>query len=169
MVGLSAAAVVAGALDTPSTTQLWLGAFVASGVPDLDVVQGWFGLKGPAYHRNRSHSLFVLVAVSAIVWLTLDVLSVPVGPGVRWGWIAALFTHPLVDLATTGPVGGGRGYGVSLFWPFSTRRWFLARPLLETADFGAWRNIRDVWVGIQPEIFRLGPVALLLVAIALLV
>ena len=158
-VGIAAAAVVARAIELPGTPALWVGAFIASGVPDLDLGLALFGLKGPRFHRNFSHSLFILSALIAAMWFV--VAATPsIASGVLWAWSAALMSHPLLDAVTTGPRGGARGYGIPLFWPLSRKRWYLQRPILETAAFEECRSARDVWDGVRPEVVRIVPVAL---------
>ena len=57
-IGLAALAVpVAGVSPTPA---LWLGAVVASGLPDLDFIGTAFGLAHRRAHRGPTHSLLVL-------------------------------------------------------------------------------------------------------------
>jgi membrane-bound metal-dependent hydrolase YbcI (DUF457 family) len=169
MVGMATAAVVARGLDAPSTAPLWIGAFIASGLPDLDVTLAAFGLKGPRFHRNMSHALPVIGMVVVGSWLALSRTPGLVAPSVFWAWCGALVSHPLLDVITTGPKLRARGYGIPLFWPLSRTRWYLPRPLLETADFAACRSVRDVWEGIRPEVLRIGPVALAVLALAVLV
>ncbi len=165
-VGIAAAAVVARATEVPGTPALWVGAFIASGVPDLDLVLALFGLKGPGFHRSFSHSLLLLSAVIAAMWFV--VAGIPsIGSGVFGAWAAALISHPLLDVATTGPRGAARGYGIPLFWPLSRKRWSLQRPILETAEFEACRSVRDVWDGVRPEVVRIVPVALAVLLAAL--
>ena len=165
-VGLAAAAVVARLTGAPPSFALWFGAFIASGVPDLDVFLGVFGLRGARYHRNASHGLLVLgVAVAALWWLP-GFPPAGLDPRVFWAWSAALFTHPILDVLTTGPRGGARGYGIPLAWPVSRKRWFLRRPILEMADFGACRSVRAVLVGVAPEMTRLVPASAVVFALA---
>lgn len=166
MVGMATAAVVARVTHAPGSALLWLGAFVASGVPDLDTTLALFGLSGPRYHRNLSHALPVLASVVVGGWFLVSGLPGSGAPAVWWAWSGALISHPLLDVATTGPVMGARGYGIPLLWPFSAKRWFLQRPILETADFGACRSVRDVWDGIRPELVRIAPAALIVLAVA---
>lgn len=168
MVGLAAAGVMARVTNTPHSIPLWFGAFVASGLPDLDLALAPFGLRGPRFHRNRSHSFLVLGGIAGAVWLGLQLLPWSVAPGTEWVWLAALFSHPLVDVITTGPTLGARGYGVALFWPVSGKRWFVKRPVVETADLDQCRSWRDLWVKIRPEVYRLGAPAVAALALALL-
>ncbi len=165
MVGMAAAAVASRVTDGAVSTPLWIGAFIASGVPDLDLGLEFVGLKGPKYHRNASHSLIVLAGLSAAL-LVLAPRVVPLETSVLIGWIAALLSHPVLDVVSTGPPLGHRGYGIALAWPLSQRRWFLLRPLFETVDLGACRSWREVWEGVRPELKVLGPLAGLVIALA---
>ena len=158
IVGLAAAAVVQQATGTESTPALWVGAFIASGVPDLDVFLQLVGMKGPRYHRNASHSFLTLIAC----WMAVVGLSVGLNLGLSWGllfaWLAALLTHPLLDYLTTGPQLGEVGYGIALWWPVtrtrycSTRLWF-ARDRGETQR--TWDYVPQAF----EEVVRLGPLA----------
>ena len=88
-VGIAAAAVVARATELPGTPALWVGAFIASGVPDLDLGLALFGLKGPRFHRSFSHSLFILSALIAAMWFVVAATPA-IASGVLWAWSAAL-------------------------------------------------------------------------------
>ena len=117
MVGLASAAVVARVTGAPRGPELWIGAFIASGLPDLDIVLEWVGLRGPRYHRNASHSLLVIGALSLVVWAGLNFLPVELDPRVALAWLVALISHPALDVLTTGPELGARGYGIGVLWP----------------------------------------------------
>ncbi len=169
MAGMATAAVVARAIEAPLTAPLWIGAFIASGIPDLDLALAAFGQKGPRFHRNVSHSLPLLGLLVLGAWLVVIPMAAIGESGMFWAWCGALFSHPLLDVLTTGRNLGARGYGIALFWPLSDRRWFLQRPILETADVGACRSVGDVWEGIRPEVYRIGPVALVVFALAVFV
>ncbi len=169
MAGLATAAVVARAIDAPLAAPLWIGAFIASGIPDLDLALAAFGMKGPRFHRNESHSLLFLGLLVLVAWLVVSPMAAIGESGMFWAWCGALFSHPLIDVLTTGPNLGARGYGIPLFWPLSGRRLFLQRPILESADFEAWRSVGDVWEGIRPEVYRIGPVALVVFVLAVFV
>jgi len=84
-------------------------------VPDLDVFIDFGGaVENFTYHRGFSHSLFVLVPFSALLWLLLWRSWAPVREApLRWlGAIGlALITHPLLDAHTA--------YGTQLFWPLA--------------------------------------------------
>ena len=168
MIGLAAAAVVQQAMGTPSSATLWLGAFVASGVPDLDVLLQLVGKSGPRFHRNASHSLFFCGGLIALIWVGAPLVSITLDVGVLLAWLAALLTHPLVDYVTTGPSLGKVGYGIALFWPLSTRRFFSSQ-LVFARDRAETKTVKGYVVQAGEEITRLGPIAFALVVIALLV
>ena len=170
MVGLASAAVVARVTGAPRGPELWVGAFIASGLPDLDIVLQWVGLKGPRYHRNASHSLFVIGALAAGAWAALRFLPIGLDWRVALAWLAALVSHPLLDVLTTGPSVGARGYGIGVLWPLGRRRWFLARPLLDqTTEWESCRSLGEVWRGLEPELLLFGPVSLAVVVLTLVV
>lgn len=161
IVGVAAASVVVGVTDPPIGAALWAGTLAASLLPDTDLALRIVGLEGPRFHRNASHSLLVLGALAASVFLFggLD-------PRIAAAWTAALLSHPLLDVVTTGPSTSEQGYGIALFWPVHRRRWSVSRPILESLDLSTCRSPRDVWVGVVPEMVRLGPLALLTVVIS---
>jgi inner membrane protein len=115
-----------------SLTQLTLGACVAAAcvppeqrrqaallgaalgtLPDLDVFVDYGGpVENFTMHRGFSHSLFVLAAIGALLWLALRSFWPPVREDPRRWFLAillALLTHPLLDAHTA--------YGTQLFWP----------------------------------------------------
>lgn len=170
-VGVAAAGVTAQLTGAPEDPGLWVGAIVAAGLPDLDLLLILAGRKGPAYHRNHSHSLFVMAAIGAGIWLALQWLPPPVDSRWAWPWIASLFTHPLLDVVTSGPSIGARGYGIALFWPLSGRRVHSRTDLFDrdTGDWGAIRGVRDFWWRVRPEVVWLGlPSTAAVVAVLLL-
>ena len=168
MVGLASAAVVARVTGAPRGPELWIGAFIASGVPDLDIVLEWVGLKGPRYHRNASHSLFVIGALALGVWAALSFLPVELDWRVALAWLAALVSHPVVDVLTTGPSLGARGYGIGVLWPLGRRRWYMQRPLLDqTTEWESCRSLGEVWRGIKPELLLFGSVSLIVFLLTL--
>ncbi len=158
LVGLSAAAVIQQITGTPSTSLLWVGAFVASGFPDLDVFLRLVGKTGPRYHRNASHSFLVVVAF----WLAMVAAAFGLDLGVPWAvlfaWLAALLSHPVLDYLTTGPQLGDAGYGIALWWPVSTRRYVSKRVWL-AKDRGETRRTLDYLPQALEELVRLGPIA----------
>lgn len=158
LVGLSAAAVVQQSTGTGSTPALWIGAFIASGVPDLDVFLRLVGKDGPRYHRNASHSILTLVALwIAVVGISLG-LDLDLSWGLLFAWIAALLTHPILDYLTTGTQLGKVGYGIALWWPVSQTRYFSKRVWL-ARDRGETRRSWDYIPQALEELIRLGPFA----------
>ena len=164
IVGLASAAVVQRATAIPPSPELWIGAFIASGVPDLDVFLQLVGLKGPRYHRNVSHSIFLGIALVGAVWLVARFAPLALDAGVLLAWLAAIVSHPLLDYVTTGPRLGESGYGIALLWPFSRRR-FYSRHLFLARDRGE-THTWDYLPQALEETIRIGPVALLAVLAA---
>jgi len=158
LVGLSAAAVLQQVTGIESTRALWIGAFIASGVPDLDVFLRFVGKDGPRYHRNASHSFLTLVAL----WITVVGISFGLDLNLGWGllfaWLAALLTHPMLDYLTTGTELGKVGYGIALWWPASRTRYFSKRVRL-ARNRGETRRSWDYVPQALEEIIRLGPFA----------
>jgi inner membrane protein len=89
-------------------------------MPDLDILASAAGPTGEwLYHRGPSHALWVGPVVGpAIGYAVWRLLRRRGDPGPLGAWIglfvAALFTHPLLDIFTT--------YGTQLLAPFSDRR-----------------------------------------------
>jgi inner membrane protein len=84
-------------------------------LPDLDVFIDFGGaVENYTYHRGFSHSLFVLLPFSALLWLLLRRWWAPVRDR-PFRWFAAislaLLTHPVLDAHTA--------YGTQLFWPLT--------------------------------------------------
>lgn len=84
-------------------------------LPDLDVFIDFGGaVENYTYHRGFSHSLFMLVPLSALLWLVLLRWWAPVrDEPLRWlaAISLALLTHPVLDAHTA--------YGTQLFWPLT--------------------------------------------------
>lgn len=113
------------------------GALIAL-VPDLDVAVGWFGgpFLGWEHHRGITHSVFFGPVIGPLfgwaAWrlqrrLAGDRAGVSERDALR-SWIylaiAALVTHPLIDLFTS--------YGTQLLSPFSTYRFAInAMPIID--------------------------------------
>ncbi|HWU37758.1 MAG TPA: metal-dependent hydrolase [Candidatus Acidoferrum sp.] len=129
VVGMGLAGAAAGALGMESRLALWAGAAVASCLPDLDLIPWIWGVPFRRTHRKASHSILVLVPLVALAWLVNRAL----GSSLNWkllvAWTAALLSHLLVDVLTTGPVMGRQGHGIPLFWPLTKRRWFVRAPM----------------------------------------
>lgn len=85
-------------------------------LPDLDVfIDYGDAVTNFTYHRGFSHSLFVLIPVSLVLWTLLKRWYRPVQEA-PYAWFAAIFlaliTHPVLDAHTA--------YGTQLFWPLSS-------------------------------------------------
>lgn len=115
-----------------------LAGAVLGTLPDLDVMIDYGGaVENFTFHRGFSHSLFVLVPLSAILWLSLRRFWSPVREApLRWLAVIglALITHPLLDAHTA--------YGTQLFWPLSAppTMWatiFIIDPLFTLPLLGA--------------------------------
>jgi len=158
MVGFGTAAVVGALVGAPHTPALWVGTAVACILPDLDLASELVGKKGPQFHRNASHSLILLGGLIGLAMVAVRALGIPVDAGQGVAWIAALVSHPLLDVLATGPQLGSQGYGIALFWPISKRRFYIKRPLYETMDLSKVRSLGDLWEGVRPELVMLGPV-----------
>ncbi len=163
--GLAAAAVVQHATHTPHSIVLWAGAFVAAGLPDLDLATKFIGRVGPAFHRNATHSIIVAVIVVAAIWLVGTVTPLDISTGVLAAWSASLLTHAPLDYLTTGPRLAAAGYGVALFWPISKKRYFSSRPRLAT-DRPATERPFDLVSQAAEELVRIGVPATLVVLVA---
>ena len=169
MVGLAAAALVARATGAPHSVELWTGAIVAAWLPDLDLALRLVGPHGPDFHRHASHSLLVIAGLLAAAWLTLAAIPALLDWRIALAWSLALVSHPLLDIGTTGPAVAARGHGVGILWPVSTRRWFLARPLLALdTDLAQCRSLRCVARGLWPEIYGLGTACAIVATLAIL-
>ena len=85
-------------------------------LPDLDVaIRYGDAVENFTYHRGFSHSLFVLLPFSVLLWAILRRWWAPVrGAPVRWFAAIALslLTHPLLDAHTA--------YGTQLLWPLES-------------------------------------------------
>jgi inner membrane protein len=98
-------------------------------MPDVDVVLSAVDPMGELlYHRGPTHALWfgpvVGTALGYLLWRTRGSHQ----PGTRHAWVgvmvAAIFTHPLLDVFTT--------YGTQLLTPFSNRRFSLdAVPIID--------------------------------------
>jgi membrane-bound metal-dependent hydrolase YbcI (DUF457 family) len=170
MVGLTAAAVVMRVTGAPATPALWIGAVAAAGLPDLDLGLRLFGLKGPRFHRNGSHSLLVIATLLAAAWISLAAFPTLLDWRIALAWSLSLVSHPLLDVVTTGPTIAARGYGIGLLWPLSTRRWFLARPILDLdTDLTRCPSLHCLWQGLRPEIYGLGTACAIAVVLSAVV
>jgi membrane-bound metal-dependent hydrolase YbcI (DUF457 family) len=163
-VGLGAAALVARATGTPDSMLLWLGTPVASLLPDFDLGLRIFGLKGPRYHRNATHSLAFIALVIAVALAAHVRFGHPAEVGVLLAWSAALATHPFLDVITTGPTVARLGYGIPLFWPISRRRYFVQRPVL-VGDRSESQSWQDTMREMREEVATFGLLGVVVLAL----
>jgi membrane-bound metal-dependent hydrolase YbcI (DUF457 family) len=151
-IGLAAIAVPIGRVSL--SPALLLGAVVASGLPDLDIIGLLLGHELERVHRRATHSLIVLILLAAAA---TALVSTPAWAASRLAglvprewvliWSVVLLSHPLVDLVTTGPPELYGGHGPCLFWPLTARRLHVRRPLVcppsleQYASGQAWRRL----------------------------
>ena len=110
------AAVATVCVPVPHRRKAALIGAVLGTTPDLDVfIDYGDAVSNFTYHRGFSHSLFVLVPFSLLIWVSLKKLYEPVRSApVPWllAISLALITHPLLDAHTA--------YGTQLFWPLTS-------------------------------------------------
>jgi membrane-bound metal-dependent hydrolase YbcI (DUF457 family) len=156
-IGLAALAVpVAGVSPSPA---LWLGAVVASGLPDLDFIGTLFGLAPRRTHRGPSHSFLVLGLVALFALCLSLHLERLLPMDLVFVWSLVLFSHPVVDLMATGPQAAQNGFGLPLLWPLSTHRWYLHSPLVHPPSLEQYKSGK-IWRHLLPEVFTFGPACL---------
>jgi membrane-bound metal-dependent hydrolase YbcI (DUF457 family) len=111
--GLIGASIVAVTLPDASPVRNWkpllLGAAISTS-PDLDffLANDW--------HRGFTHSLIFAAIVSLVCFVVAGLTNIRLAIGCA----GAIFSHGLLDFATTRTMPG-----VELLWPFSTRRFGL--------------------------------------------
>jgi membrane-bound metal-dependent hydrolase YbcI (DUF457 family) len=142
-----------------------MGAVVASGLPDLDVVFPLFGFS-KRFHRAGSHSLLLIGIFLILAWVLTDKLGVRVDRGTLLAWSAALLSHPFFDVITTGPKLGALGWGIPLYWPISSRRFWVTWPILGDRDEGL--TVRDQLREMGEDLVRVVPVCAVTILVTLL-
>lgn len=131
--GAAVAAIVARVTGTPTTPAFWIGAIVASGIPDLDVIAPLLGFSR-RFHRGVSHSLLVIGLLIVAGWIAARTQAPGLEQGTLLAWSAALLSHPFLDVITTGPKIAS--WGIPLFWPLSPRRFWVKWPILGDREEG---------------------------------
>jgi len=169
LIGLGLAAAVTEATGTPASPALWFGSVIASGLPDLDLLGGIFGLPTRRIHRHATHSLFVLGGLILMAAWAWPRLAGGLDSGIGVAWAAALLSHPLLDLVTTGPATAAQGAGIALLWPVMSRRWFLQHPLFAAGEFTECRSRRQAWKALLPEFYFLGPASVVMILLGRLI
>ncbi len=161
--GAVAAAVVARATGTGDSGALWLGAAGACIIPDLDVVFPLLGLH-KRLHRNGTHSLLFAGLVVVAGFALMGALRVRPAPALWSAWIAALLSHYLLDVITTGPTLGRMGWGIPLFWPLSRRRFWVRHPFL-VGDRTESHTYHDTLREMREDLTRLVPACLVAIVL----
>jgi membrane-bound metal-dependent hydrolase YbcI (DUF457 family) len=148
-------------MGVPTSPALCLGAIVASNLPDLDLFGPLFGLPIRRTHRQASHSLLVLVGLVLFAAWIWSWLSGDLQPGLWLAWSVALFSHPILDVITTDSATATRGFGIPLFWPFTSQRWYVRRPIYRPVGLKAYVTLNEgVWKGLLVEICLLAPLSI---------
>ncbi len=168
VIGVGLATLVLQSGNAEASPLFWLGAIVASNLPDIDLIGLLLGLPFQRAHRQSTHSLLVLAALLLAVWLLHAVIQGPISLVYFLAWGVALLAHPLLDVVTTGPTDAAAGFGIPLFWPLSSRRWALRRPLFRSAPIRAYRSIKTLSAAILPELIWCAAFSLILLAITCL-
>jgi membrane-bound metal-dependent hydrolase YbcI (DUF457 family) len=155
LVGIGLAAIAAPLAAVSPSPALWVGAVIASGAPDLDILGCLLGLDHERVHRSATHSLIVLgLFVLAALWVSRRFAGV-VNPDLILVWSVVLLSHPLVDLVTTGPPITATSYGVGLFWPVVSRRLYVRRPLVRPPSLDHYTS-GHIWHRLWPEVRLFG-------------
>jgi membrane-bound metal-dependent hydrolase YbcI (DUF457 family) len=160
--GAATAVVVARVAGTPDSAALWVGAAAASIIPDLDVVFPLVGLS-ERLHRNATHSL-VFGATVIVMGLAVIRAIGPQPAGLVVAWVAALLSHFVLDVVTTGPTLGRLGWGIPLLWPFSARRFYANRPLF-VGDRDKSHGMGDMLRELGEDALRIVPVCALVMIV----
>ncbi len=149
-----------------SLTQITLGAAVAAAcvpkghrrkavfigaalgtLPDLDVLIDYGdAVSNFTYHRGFSHSLFVLLPLSILLWALLRCCYGPVRDAPRpWLWAIslALLTHPILDAHTA--------YGTQLFWPISSPPIMWSTVFIIDPLYTLPLLVGAIWIAFKPD------------------
>jgi membrane-bound metal-dependent hydrolase YbcI (DUF457 family) len=159
LVGIGLAALCVPTIGVSPSAAVWVGSVIASGLPDLDLVGTMFGISPTRAHRGATHSLLVLgMVVLVAIGLSLQFDSF-VGHDLVAVWSLALLSHPIVDLLATGPQAARKRFGLPLFWPLWSRRWYLRRPPLRPPSLEQYRS-GSIWRLLLPELTLFGPLCI---------
>ncbi|HEX5418007.1 MAG TPA: metal-dependent hydrolase [Chloroflexota bacterium] len=142
---------------------LWIGAAVASILPDLDWIGVVLGMPTHRVHRRGTHSLLALGALSAGVGWARGRLIPGSDRYLTFAWSVALLSHPILDVLTTSPRGAAHGYGIPLFWPVSPQRWAIHQTIFDVPGLAAIRSPGLIWKSVLPEVCIFGPAAIALI------
>lgn len=163
VIGLAVARAHQRHTEPDSGARRWGRAAVFAGLalaPDLDVVA--FAFKIPYAHafghRGASHSLLAAAVVGAVCGVLLARAWKTPPTSTVLAAVAALASHPLLDMLTDG------GLGCALWWPFSVERLFFPVTPIPVAPIGAaFVSARGLWC-MAVELVLLSPVIVWLVA-----
>jgi membrane-bound metal-dependent hydrolase YbcI (DUF457 family) len=115
-------------------------------------------------HRRASHSLVVLgLLVLVALWASYRFGGI-LSPGLVLAWSVALLSHPIVDVLSTGPKSARAGFSIPLFWPLTSRRWYMQCPLVQSPSLDSYTP-RKIWRALLPEIWFFGPTCVTLIAL----
>lgn len=117
LVGASAVALLRPSSEWGGWKALALGAFLGV-APDFDYALNWLRVSGGGWHHGFTHSIPFAIVVGFAVVVVLrqwDVRSFVI-------YSAAFASHTLLDYVLT------ESRGVSLWWPFTNRRYKLRFP-----------------------------------------
>jgi membrane-bound metal-dependent hydrolase YbcI (DUF457 family) len=134
---------------------LCLSAFLGV-CPDFDYVLNWLRIARGGWHHGFTHSIVFAVIIGAVTafvtgWRTKRAFL---------AFSAATASHPLLDYLIT------ESRGVSLWWPFTDRRYKLRGPnpidyTWSTTSF--WNAVVDVVQISLTELIIFGPLLLLMI------
>lgn len=144
-------------MDT--TPGLWVGAAVASCLPDLDLLPSLWGVPFRRTHRQASHSVLVLASLVALSRVAAYAFDIPLDRRLLAAWTAVLLSHLVLDILCTGPILGRKGRGIPLFWPLTRRRWFVRQPLVPEVDLLDEITPETIARTCVGELVHLGPAA----------
>jgi membrane-bound metal-dependent hydrolase YbcI (DUF457 family) len=169
LIGVGIAASVVPIFGVQPSLVYWLGAVVASNVPDADLIGLTIGLPLNRTHRLATHSLLVLAGLLLLVYLLQIVEPRLIPPEYFLAWALALLSHPMLDVITTGPKDAASGFGIPLFWPLCSRRWAVHHPIYHSAPLRAYRSVKTLSRAILPELYWCVALSLITVSISYLV
>jgi inner membrane protein len=132
---------------TMITPGLMLLGLVASILPDADVILLRLGVPydSPLGHRGATHSFAFAFFVAVLLFSLWICLNRPNRQSSIRGFLYLLvcsLSHPLLDLCTNA------GHGASLFWPFSTERYFASFRPIETSPLSLRRFFGEAGIDV---------------------
>ena len=123
--GLTAASLAAATSSEKPLLRDWKTLLLCAALgnlPDCDFFFVWILDMEVNWHRSFSHSIvFSLIVGFGLAVLLARLLKQPLKRSNAWLFTGALFSHTLLDMATTRSAAAG----AQLLWPFSTERFAL--------------------------------------------